>query len=144
MTGDERTTVRAATEAVAARRAQHAATGRDASGPLTAAQRAEAQAEAQALREGLVGPPLPPALAHVWDWWLELHAGRGLLPLGLAGAIPAPLTHAGIGAWAQLAGVTPTPWEVRLLLACDAAYLASRVPDAPPTDRAQPRGGAGA
>ena len=89
-----------------------------------AARRAAARgdaADAARLRADLVGPPLPPALLHVWGWWLELHAARGS---GLAG--PAPLTHAAVRAWADTTGRAalgrPTPGEVRALFWVEVAW----------------------
>lgn len=70
---------------------------------------------AELAREALVGPPLPARVAHVWPWYLELAASRG------GTLAPAPISFGEIRAWSQLTGVVPSPYDVRLLQACDQA-----------------------
>ena len=65
--------------------------------------------------------PFPDALAHVWDWFLDLHAGR---PSGMG---PGPLTWEGIAAWVSLTGIRPAPWEIRAIRELDSAFLACGV-----------------
>jgi hypothetical protein len=65
----------------------------------------------------LRSPPFPEALDYLYEWFRELGAGRGE---GFHG--PAPLTHQGIAAWAQLTDRAPEPHEVDGLLALDAAW----------------------
>lgn len=60
-------------------------------------------------------PPLPPEAAHLWEWFLDLHAAR---------SPGRPLAWHEIAAWAALSGERPAPWEVRALRALDAAWLA--------------------
>ena len=66
----------------------------------------------------LDGPPLPPALAHVWAWWRELAGARGSTGLG-----PGPIAWADIACWSNLAGTTPTIAEIRLILQIDRLWL---------------------
>jgi hypothetical protein len=54
----------------------------------------------------------PPALAHVWGWYLELQAGSS----GGGGFGPACVTWSDIGWWAQLTGEMIDPIEARLII----------------------------
>lgn len=58
-------------------------------------------------------PPLPHEAAHVWAWFVDLHASR---------PPDQPLGFTEIGAWARLAGEDPAPWEVAALRALDRAW----------------------
>lgn len=75
----------------------------------------------------LVGPDLPAAGEHVWEWFADLSAARGSSGFG-----PAPITYSEIAAWAQLTGETPLPWEVKAIKALDAEFLLSASTDKPP------------
>lgn len=89
-------------------------------------QRAHLEAAAQRGHAGaqtaLVGPPIPEALAYLWDWLFELDAARGVTMDGLA-----PLTYQDLDAWARLTDRHPEPHEVRALLYLDSVL---RHPDA--------------
>lgn len=50
----------------------------------------------------------PPLLRYLWGWFCELTRAGGL-------------TYPEIFSWAQLKGVTPKPWELKILSALDAA-----------------------
>ncbi|WP_442417839.1 phage tail assembly chaperone [Oceanibacterium hippocampi] len=62
--------------------------------------------------------PPPAALAHVYDWFLDLSAGRGGTGFG-----PAPLSAGEIAAWAALSGITLRDHEVRAIRALDRLWL---------------------
>lgn len=80
-------------------------------------------------------PQLPYATEHIWGWFSELHQAR----TG-SGFAPNPITYEAIYAWSQLSGAIPTPWEVSVIKAIDAAYLKTyvkkrkQVPDAGHSD----------
>ena len=71
-------------------------------------------AEAQA---ALRPPALPPAVAHVATWYLQLAATRR------GSLTPQPITYGDIQAWAAMMRIVPTPTEVDLLRACDTVTL---------------------
>ena len=60
---------------------------------------------------------LPPALAHVWEWFCELSNAR---PAGFYAV--APLSYEAMESWARLTGHRPTPAEVALLRRLDDAF----------------------
>lgn len=66
----------------------------------------------------LEGPPFPEMLAHQWEVFLSLHAGRSY---GMAGGNP--LTWEAIYAWCNLTRVMLSPWEVDLVKALDATWM---------------------
>jgi hypothetical protein len=68
----------------------------------------------------------PFVLDYVWGWFCELSGARTSNGFGLN-----PISFTEILAWAQLAGVAPTPWEVRLLKRLDAATLAVKASNQP-------------
>lgn len=68
----------------------------------------------------LIGPPLPPAGAYLWRYFIELDAARGGTGFG-----PSPIGYQDILAWARLTGRRPLPWEVGVLMALDRACLAA-------------------
>jgi len=70
-------------------------------------------------RERLRGPGLPPEVAYLWDWFLELDSARTSNGFGLN-----PIGYTELAAWAALTGRSPLPWEVRWLMALDRARLA--------------------
>lgn len=49
---------------------------------------------------------MPVELAYVWDWYWQLCSGE-------------PMAYVEIEAWARLTGISPMPWEVRLLKSID-------------------------
>lgn len=63
-------------------------------------------------------PPIPAALAHVWDWFGELSAAR----TG-NGAGPNPIPYSEIEAWARLTGRVLAVRDVRALAALDQALF---------------------
>lgn len=67
----------------------------------------------------LAGPPFPQGCAYVWTWFCEISTARPWSPHG-----PQALSFAELAAWAQLTGRRLEPWEVELLRAVDAAWLA--------------------
>jgi len=78
-----------------------------------------AQVEAATGRKVIVEPEPPFVGVYLWNWFWELNAGRGATGFG-----PAPLSYEGIAAWARLAGVCLTPWELRAIKTLDATYMA--------------------
>ena len=71
-------------------------------------------------KSDLVGPPIPRAVAHVWEWFIELGNARTRTESG-----PGPISFLEIKAWADLTGNVPTPEETRLIKRLDVAYLNS-------------------
>jgi hypothetical protein len=66
----------------------------------------------------LEGPPIPEALAYLYDWILELDAARGW-DVTATGAIARALSYQDIDAWARLTDRQPEPHEVRALIRLD-------------------------
>jgi hypothetical protein len=71
----------------------------------------------------LLGPDLPLAAAHLWQWFLELDSARGSNGWGLN-----PVGYAEIEAWARLTRRSPAPWEIEILRALDRARLVAAEP----------------
>jgi hypothetical protein len=67
-------------------------------------------------------PELPDEVAYLWQFWLELHAGRSSGGFGVN-----PLSYSDIQAWSALTDEPLDPWEVRALRAVDTVYLVSFV-----------------
>lgn len=66
------------------------------------------------------GPgPLPEYLAPLWGTYREVAEGKAAGGMG-----PAVLTWGDVRAWSEVAGVTLTAWEVRMLFALDGALIA--------------------
>lgn len=65
----------------------------------------------------LSGPAFPESVRYLYEWFGELSASRSE---GMHG--PAPITHLGIKAWADLTDQHPQPHEVKGLLMLDAAW----------------------
>ncbi len=80
---------------------------------------AAAKRGAKEAAAALEGPELPAAGAHVWEWFLELHAARGAGEFGIS-----PIGYADIDAWARLTGRLPRFWEVAWLREIDRLWLA--------------------
>jgi hypothetical protein len=74
-------------------------------------------AAAEDARAKLTPPPMPPELAYLWEWWIELHAARPESAHGIA-----PFTYGELAAWSRLTGVEPTAWETATLLTLDRVY----------------------
>lgn len=53
----------------------------------------------------LIGPEMPEAGQHIWQWFCAL-----------AAASPEGITYREIEAWSRLTGHQPTPQEVRLIM----------------------------
>lgn len=66
----------------------------------------------------LVDNELPMAIAHVWDWFVELTRTRRY---GMSA--PEPISYQEMAAWAELTGREPTPFEVGCLTAVDDVVL---------------------
>lgn len=66
----------------------------------------------------LILPPLPPAMAHVWQWWVELHNVRG----SSSGYSPDPINHAAVTAWKVSTLNRPTLYETDLILRVDEVF----------------------
>lgn len=62
---------------------------------------------------------LPEEGFYLWQWFLELHAGRGSGGFG-----PSAISYQDIKAWAELTGHAPTPWDIETIKQLDYAYLA--------------------
>jgi hypothetical protein len=84
-------------------------------------ERAAAQGSRKAATRLAAIPPLPRQLAHVWDWWGEISAGRRV---GMDGA--EWLAWSDIDAWSRLTGERPRPDEARLIFALDREWRAAR------------------
>lgn len=54
-------------------------------------------------------PSLPEGLSYVWLWYMELASGEYL-------------SFTEIKAWAELNGLQPFPWEVKLIKSLDRVY----------------------
>lgn len=63
-------------------------------------------------------PPMPEALAYLWEWFLQLDGARGGNGFGLN-----PLSYAEIQAWAQLTRLQPEPWEVSAIKRIDSSRI---------------------
>jgi hypothetical protein len=61
------------------------------------------------------GPELPPPLAYLWGWFMELDSQR---QVGMAGL--GPIAYTDVKAWAELTGRHPKPHEVSALMRLDA------------------------
>ena len=68
--------------------------------------------------EDVGGEPLPPAAAHVLEWFWELAAARGASASG-----PQPLAPTEILAWCMLRRLRLRGWELRALRALDGRWL---------------------
>lgn len=62
-------------------------------------------------------PEFYPAVAHIWQWYLQLSGTRG------GGFGPAPLTYVEIDAWKKIMQTDATPWEVEQIKTIDHLYL---------------------
>jgi hypothetical protein len=60
---------------------------------------------------------IPPDLAYLWAWFIELSGSRG------GGWGPAPITYLEIKSWCDLFNITLEPWELNLIKAMDVKYL---------------------
>ena len=78
-------------------------------------------------------PDLPDPVAHVWEWFADLHRARGSNGFG-----PNPLTYSEMAAWARLTGADPGPWEVALLKHLDGVYLDIQAKAPKPVRSAKP------
>ena len=65
----------------------------------------------------LRGPGVPDRVAHLWEWFLELNAGRRV---GMNGA--EPLAFVDIDAWQRLTDRCVAPREIHGLMAMDRAW----------------------
>ena len=93
------------------RRALPAGDGRSAGEHLAAAEGQGAEVEAI--------PEPPVELAYLLGWYRELDGARVCTGMGLS-----PLAWRDIEAWARLRHVTLRPWELDLLMALDATWMA--------------------
>jgi hypothetical protein len=57
----------------------------------------------------LDGPPLPPATAYLWRWYVELANAT----------VGEAVSHAEIAAWRSLTGCRIAPWELHVLTSLD-------------------------
>lgn len=69
----------------------------------------------------MISPPFPDTLANVWEWFHELHLGRGYGQHG-----PNPLSYVDIKNWSDLMDVHPLPREVLLIKRIDQIFLENR------------------
>lgn len=86
-------------------------------GLIQRARNAERRAEFQAELEC---PPLPEALAYLWQTFCRLHARRA------SGFSVNPISWSDIDAFMRRAGVRLAPWEVRIIEQIDDAYLSEQ------------------
>jgi len=63
-------------------------------------------------------PKVPEAGRLLWQWFGDLHETR---TYGMSG--PNPISYMEMDAWCRIYGVRPTPENVRILRAMDAAWL---------------------
>lgn len=77
-----------------------------------------AASQSEAARQALAGPGCPEALRYVWDWFLELNAGRTGSGFG-----PNPLAWSEVEAWARLSRLRLTGFERDALRALDAVFV---------------------
>ncbi len=68
----------------------------------------------------LDGPDIPPALYHVWAWFLELDEARTSNGMG-----PNPITFSEIQAWSTLTGNKPRPHEIKMLKRLDQTRIST-------------------
>ncbi len=73
----------------------------------------------------LDGPELPADGSHIWQWFLELSAGRGSNGFG-----PDPISWLDLLAWMALTGTITRPAEIDAIMALDRAWLVARASDA--------------
>lgn len=66
-------------------------------------------------------PDMPEIVAHVWQYFVELHRTRGSNGFG-----ENSLTYTEIGFWCGLTGNTLESWELQTIVAIDAAYLSEQ------------------
>ncbi len=99
----------------------------------TARQHAEAFERQTGLKSPeLNGPELPPDLAHVWGWFLELHARRGSNGFGSN-----PLAWGDLLAWSSLTRPGIRLAELQAILMIDNAWMASQAEEALSKERAR-------
>lgn len=91
---------------------------------------AAAKKTSEAARRELAGPEMPEELTYIWAWFLDLHAARSFT-LQETGARPLPIAWMDIQAYVQLTGNAMSPWEVQVLRALDARWLAGPKEPAP-------------
>lgn len=63
----------------------------------------------------------PALLAHIWQWFLELNQARQYSEMGAMS-----ITFSEILAWSTLSGVSPEPYEVRVLKQLDNVALTTK------------------
>ena len=68
-------------------------------------------------------PTLPAESAHVWRWWLAMHAKRRSNGMGIGA-----LTWSDVGAYFDLIRTKPLPWEVDAIDRIDTLYLWTQNP----------------
>jgi hypothetical protein len=68
--------------------------------------------------EGLIGPPMPTRVVHIWEMFLSLHSGRSYNVGG-----PSPLSWSDMKAWADLTNADLKDWEVHAIKALDSVWL---------------------
>jgi hypothetical protein len=83
-------------------------------------------------------PPLPEALAHVLEWYLELGGRRQVTMAG-----PQAISFLEIDAWCRCTGIVPLPFEVSLICQLDDVYrgsVAQRMSDASRKSKSKSKG----
>ena len=66
----------------------------------------------------LAGPEFPSGFQYIWEWYMELSAGRSGGGLG-----PSNLTYEGIMAWKTLSCREVSSWEIDTIKMIDAVFL---------------------
>jgi hypothetical protein len=76
------------------------------------------QGDPEALAELVALPPLPRHGAHIWAWFMDLHATRQSNGMG-----PSRLSRLEIHAWEADEGHVLERWERKTLMAVDVAWV---------------------
>ncbi|MGE4043588.1 MAG: hypothetical protein AB7F35_01950 [Acetobacteraceae bacterium] len=75
----------------------------------------------------LDGPELPADGAHLWEWFLELCAGRGSNGFG-----PNPISWLDLLAWTTLTGTITRPAEIEAIMTLDRSWISQQSSHLPP------------
>lgn len=103
-------------------RAQTTLFSPQADGSTLAAMARSVEAQTGHWPEDVPDPPeIPPELEHLWVWFWQLRTANPSAGFG-----PTPLSFGEMDAWQRVTGNRLAPWQVDVLLAMDAAFLAAQ------------------